>query len=213
MVGRTFDDGERAQLCVLMSELGPDAPTLLSPWTTRDLAAHPAIRERRPAAAPGLVLPGAWGRYAERCRVELARTDYDTLLETVRAGPPPGFFRLGWVRRVPNLNELFVHHEDVRRANGALPRTSEPGLDQALWHNACAGAWFLTRRLRGIGLELEWSETAEVRRVRRGRPTVRVVGPPGELLLHLFGRRDAAVVELRGPEDAVEIVEATHFGM
>jgi hypothetical protein len=27
-------------LCDLFEELGPDAPTLLGAWTTRDLAAH-----------------------------------------------------------------------------------------------------------------------------------------------------------------------------
>ena len=30
-------------------------------------------------------------------------------------------FRLGLVRRVAYLNEFFVHHEDVRRANGFGP--------------------------------------------------------------------------------------------
>jgi hypothetical protein len=35
-----FDDVEREQLCGLLEELGPDAPTLVSPWTAHDLAAH-----------------------------------------------------------------------------------------------------------------------------------------------------------------------------
>jgi uncharacterized protein (TIGR03085 family) len=207
------DAVEREQLCDLMHDLGPDAPTLLAPWTTHDLAAHLFIREHDHRAAPGLVVPGAWGRYAERCRQMLVRRDYATLLTTIRSGPPPGFFRIGWVRRVANLNEFFVHHEDVRRANGLAPRTNAAALDEALWRNACLASWFLARRLRGSGLALDWARAPRVRRARRGTPSARLTGPPGELLLYLFGRQDAAHVELSGPREAVEAVSRARFGM
>ena len=39
---------ERLALADLMAEVGPDAPTLCGGWTTRDLAAHLLLRERRP---------------------------------------------------------------------------------------------------------------------------------------------------------------------
>jgi len=55
-----FDAVERAPLCDLLDELGPQAPTLLDRWTTRDLAAHLVLREHDLLAAPGLVVPGAW---------------------------------------------------------------------------------------------------------------------------------------------------------
>jgi uncharacterized protein (TIGR03085 family) len=213
MTDLPLDAIERQDLCDLMSGLGPDAPTLLGPWTTRDLAAHLVIREHDYGAAPGLVVPGAWGRFAERRRRAATRRDYETLLTTVRSGPPNGFFRIGWVRRVPNLNEFFVHHEDVRRANGLYPRANPAAMDEALWHNVGFAPWFLARRLRGVGLELEWVGTTKVRRARRGNPTARLTGLPGELLLYLFGRRDAAEVELSGPRDAVEAVERVRFGM
>ena len=209
----SFDAIEREGLCELMNELGPEAPTLLEPWTTRDLAAHLVIREHDYSAAPGLVVPGAWGRFAERRRKALAGRDYATLLMTIRSGPPRGFFRSGWVRRVPNLNEFFVHHEDVRRANGLVPRTNADALDEALWRNVRLAAWFLARRLRGIGLELQWVGTARVLRIRRGRPSARLTGLPGELLLYLFGRQSAAKVEVNGPGEAVEAVERVRFGM
>ena len=32
--------------------------------------------------------------------------------------------RTGWVRRLPSLNEFFVHHEGVRRANDVVPEPS-----------------------------------------------------------------------------------------
>jgi hypothetical protein len=49
----SLDAIEREELCDLMSELGPEAPTLLAPWTTHDLAAHLVIREHDYRAAPG----------------------------------------------------------------------------------------------------------------------------------------------------------------
>jgi uncharacterized protein (TIGR03085 family) len=213
MADLLFDAVERARLADLFDELGPEAPTLLTPWTTRDLAAHLVLREHDSLAAPGLVLPGAWGRLAERRRRALALRDFTGLVATIRSGPPPGFFRIGWVRRIPGLNEFFVHHEDVRRANGRGPRTNDQAMDEALWRNVGRAPWLLTRRLRGAGLELQWAGTAKTVRARRGEPTARISGPPGELLLYLFGRQDAAQVEVSGPAAAVEAVRRARFGM
>jgi uncharacterized protein (TIGR03085 family) len=213
MADLLFDAVERARLADLFDELGPEAPTLLTPWTTRDLAAHLVLREHDSLAGPGLVLPGAWGRLAERRTRALALKDFAGLVATIRSGPPPGFFRVGWVRRIPGLNEFFVHHEDVRRADGRGPRTNEHALDEALWHNVTRAPWFLARRLRGSGLELQWAGTARTVRARRGNPTARVAGPPGELLLYLFGRQDAAHVEVSGPAAAVEALRRARFGV
>jgi uncharacterized protein (TIGR03085 family) len=208
-----YDAVEREQLCDLLAELGPNAPTLLAPWTTHDLAAHLVVREHDPVAAPGLVLPWAWARLAERRRVALTETRFTDLVATVRSGPPRGFFDLRWVRRFPNLNEFYVHHEDVRRANGLGPRAHAAEEDAALFRNVTRARWFLSRRLRGVGLDLVWTGPERVVTARRGRPTARLRGRPGELLLFLFGRRDAADVEVTGPRDAVEAVRATPFGM
>ena len=40
-----IDVRERLELCDLLLELGPDAPTLCEGWTTADLAAHLVLRE------------------------------------------------------------------------------------------------------------------------------------------------------------------------
>jgi uncharacterized protein (TIGR03085 family) len=117
------------------------------------------------------------------------------------------------VRRLANLNEFFVHHEDVRRANGRGPRANEPAMDEALWRNVSRVPWFLARRLRGAGLELRWAGTTKTARARRGEPTARITGSPGELLLFLFGRRAAACVQVSGPDAAVEAVRRARFGM
>ncbi len=213
MTDGLFDACERHQLCELLDELGPEAPTLLESWTTQDLAAHLVLREHDLIAAPGLVIPGTWARFAERRRLSLKQKPYTDLVAAIRSGPPFGFFRIGWVRRTPNLNEFFVHHEDVRRANGLGPRTGLGAEDAALFHNVSRAPWFLARRLRGAGLEVAWAGTDKVLRVRRGQPTARVSGQPGELLLFLFGRRDAAEVEITGPSEAIEAVQRTPFGM
>jgi len=208
----TFDVDERAQLCDLFEELGPDAPTLLAPWTTHDLAAHLYLREHDYVAAPGLVVPGPWSRFAERRRQGVKQKNFDVLVATIRRGPS-GYFGIGWVRRGPNLNEFFVHHEDVRRANDRPRRDLPPDEDAALFRNVTQARWFLARRLRSAGLDLVWSGNGAVARARRGSPVVEVRGLPGELLLFLFGRREAAEVEITGPPAAVEAVRHTSFGM
>jgi uncharacterized protein (TIGR03085 family) len=208
-----FDAIEREQLCDLLGELGPQASTLLAPWTTHDLVAHLALREHDFLAAPGLVVPGAWARFAERRRLELKETGFTHLIATIRSGPPPGFFRIRWVRRLPNLNEFFVHHQDVRRANGLGPRINPPAEDTALFRNLARASWFLSRRLRGAGLDLVWAGTDQVIRARRGLPTAGMCGLPGELLLFLWGRRDAAEVEITGAPEAIEVLQRTRFGM
>jgi len=213
MAGPRFDVSEREQLADLFDELGGDAPTLLEPWTTRDLVSHLVLREHDALAAPGLVIPGAWARFAERRRKALAGQEFPWLVARLRSGPPRGFFRIGWVRSFPTLNEFFVHHEDVRRANGRGPRTNSPAEDAALWRNVRRARWFLARRLRSAGLELQWAETNRIVRASPGRSTVRIVGRPGELLLYLFGRQSAADVEIRGPAAAVEAVRHARFGM
>lgn len=201
-------------MCDLFAELGPLVPTLLEGWTAHDLAAHIVLRERDLVAGPCIALPGPFRRFAERRRVRLARSkDFAWLVARIRSGPPIGFFRIGWVRSLANLNEFFVHHEDVRRANGLGPRTLAPALDAALWRNARRSGRHLTRRLRGVGLDMEWSGTGEQTSVRPGEPRARLSGRPGELLLYVFGRQPVAQVEASGSPEAVATVRRTHLGM
>jgi uncharacterized protein (TIGR03085 family) len=109
-----------------------------------------------------------------------------------------------------NLHEFFVHHEDVRRANGQGPRPPSPERDDALWRLLGTGGRLLARRVP-VGLEVARPD-GPVRRVHRGSPVVRITGEPGELLLYLFDRRAAADVTLTGPDEAVEAVRSARFG-
>ncbi len=105
---------ERLALCELFDELGPDEPTLCGDWTTRDLAAHLVVRERRPDAGPGLVLPFL-ADYAEQVRQEEATRPFADIVERVRRGPPRwNPMRFEPIDALANSIEFFVHHEDVR---------------------------------------------------------------------------------------------------
>lgn len=210
----SLDTRERLALCDLFDELGPSAPTLLAGWTAHDLAAHLVLREHDPVSGPCLVLPGRFQRFAEARRARLARReDFSWFVARIRSGPPVGFFRIGWVRALANLNEFFVHHEDVRRANGLGPRNLTPAMDTALWRNVRRGGRYLSRRLDACGLEIQWVGTGQQVTAVAGEPTALLTGLPGELLLYVFGRQAAAHVELSGPADAVAAVRHTHFGM
>ena len=201
-------------MCDLLDDLGPFVPTLLEGWTAHDLAAHIVLRERDLVAGPCLVLPGPFQRFAEQRRASLAESkDFALLVARIRSGPPIGFFRITWVRSLANLNEFFVHHEDVRRANGLGPRHLTPAMDVALWRNVRRGSHYLSRRFHAVGLEIVWTGTDERVTVRPGEPTARLSGPPGELLLYLFGRQTAAQVEVSGSPEAVAALRRAHFGM
>ncbi|ORA29906.1 TIGR03085 family metal-binding protein [Mycobacterium aquaticum] len=210
-----LDEQERRALCHLLDALGPDAPTLIEGWSAKDLTAHLLVRERDPLAGPCMVLPGPFHGFAERRMKRLARErDFGWLVHRLRSGPPRGVFRLGWVRSLANLNEFFVHHEDLRRANGFQPRDAlPPELQLALWRNACRSGRYLSRRLDGFGLQLVWPGPGGQAVVRPGDLTARLSGQPGELLLYLFGRRDCARVEVTGPAEVVAAVGRAHFGM
>ena len=171
------------------------------------------FRGRDPLAAPGLVLPGPPARLAERRTAAIVEhREFGWIVDRLRSGPPVGFFRLGWVRDFPSLNEFFVHHEDVRRANGLGSREDLPAdLQVALWRNVERGSRYLSRRVRGIGVDIIWG--TQRCRARPGDPVAELSGAPGELLLYLFGRQTAARVDVLGPPEAVAAVQNTRFGM
>lgn len=204
----TFAGRERGQLCDRFEELGPDAPTLCEGWATLELAAHLFVRERRPIAALGLLggpLAGVNRRSTERAR----DLGYEHLVARLRGGPP-------WPVRpldgVFNLHELFVHHEDVRRAREGWARREDPGLDDALWTLLRRSTRLLTRRLRGVTLELG-RPGGESLRVRRGDAVATLRGTPQEMVLYLFGRRDVAGVALEGDPEAIGTVEGADLAV
>lgn len=202
---------------MLFDELGPEAPTVLDGWRTAELAAHLLARETRPDAVPGmtLALTHPWTERVERgIRDTIA---YRDVVARLRRGPPLlSMGRLfGW--RV-DVAEWFVHHEDVRRANGRDPRPDSEDqrrLDDGIWSVLPFFAPLLAHRVRATVILV--SEDGRRRRARRGpsgpgraggagavKPlTVEIHGRPSELLLALFGR-PGAVVEAIGDPEAVD---------
>jgi uncharacterized protein (TIGR03085 family) len=196
----TFAASERAALADLFEELGPDAPTCCAGWTTAHLAAHLAVRDRRPDALPGYGAEevGAGGpltswshRLEDRLRES---TPYAEVVRQVRSGPPP-WSPLAWpvVAQVLNTTEFAIHHEDVRRARPAWePRALPRGVQDQLWTAATLSG---RRRAGRRGLVLRRTDVAgDEKRFGAGGRTV--AGEPMELLLWVAGRRDVARVAI-----------------
>lgn len=202
---------ERALLCDLLDEVGPSAPTLIEGWSTDHLAAHLWVREHDVRGLPGLGLPALHGvtlRLEERARRDRPFTD---LVRDLRVGPP--FFPMGLpgLADRSSLHELFVHHEDVRRAHGMGPRTDIAATHDAIWGVLPAFGWMLARP-SPVGVTLV-APDGRRRRVRRGVDSVEVHGQGGELLLDLFGRRDVADVEVQGSPSAVARYREAPLGL
>jgi uncharacterized protein (TIGR03085 family) len=203
---------EREALCALFLEVGPDAPTLCGDWTTRDLAAHLVVRERRPDAAIGIVVAKAGGHLA-KVQAEVATGDWESLVETVRSGPPAWSpTRIGAVDKAANTVEFFVHHEDVRRAGaGWEPRPPDADLTTAL---ASMVPRFAKRLVRSstVGIVLEPTDGGAAIVAKSAEPTVSVRGPLTELTLFAYGRQLHTRVELAGDTDAIDAVRYASFG-
>src|SRR3954451_9950389 len=176
----TLANDERTQLCNLLLETGPEAPTLCEGWTTRDLAAHLVIRERRPDAAAGIMIKPLAG-YSEKVRQQTAELPWEQLVETVREGPPKWSpQRLEPVDKYTNTVEYFVHHEDVRRAaRGWEPRELSHDATSVLWALLRRGGRMMVRKLpMGVVLATPDGLQAVVRKAKDGQPTATITGPP-----------------------------------
>jgi uncharacterized protein (TIGR03085 family) len=201
---------ERQALCDTLVVVGPDAPTLCEGWLTADLAAHLLARERRPDAGPGLVLGGPFARHLQRVMDGYQAKGYGAMLDQLRAGPP-WLFRIGPMAAL-NVGENWIHHEDVRRANGHGPRPADTELDDILWNGLRTAALMARRRLHDEGLLLRSADGRE-RTVKDAHPLVTITGAPGELALFMAGRKEAAEVRLDGDHAAVAAVMAAKFGL
>lgn len=199
---------ERLLLADLLETTSPDAPTLCEGWTTRDLAAHVVVRERRPDAAGGMVVKQLASRL-ERVRAEFAAKPYEELIQLIRTGPPRfSPFSLKQVDELSNVVEFYVHTEDVRRAQPEwTPRELDPVFQNALWSRLERTARLVGRRAP-TGLVLRRPDGRTVV-AHRGTPVVTVTGEPSELVLFAYGRQSAATVELEGDRAAIEKLRQT----
>ncbi|MFI9174480.1 TIGR03085 family metal-binding protein [Streptomyces lincolnensis] len=198
----TFAKRERLLLADLLEAEGPEAPTLCEGWQTRDLAAHVVVRERRPDAAGGILIKQLASRL-DKVMEEFAAKPYEELIQLIRTGPPRfSPFNLKQLDELSNTVEFYVHTEDVRRARPDwTPRELDPVFQDALWSRLERSARLMGRGTpTGLVLRRPDGQTAVA---HRGTPVVTVTGEPSELLLFLYGRQNAAEVELDGEKDAI----------
>jgi uncharacterized protein (TIGR03085 family) len=180
---------ERAALVETMREVGPDAPTLCEGWTARDLAAHLVVRERRLDASPGIMIPFLAGYTDKVQRQTAASTEWDELLDKIASGPPLlSPFKL--VDSVANMDEMFIHHEDVRRAQtGWEPRSLDADTVTALRRPLTFMAR-LTMANVPARVTLQTPDGKTVAAVGRGE-ALTVTGDVAELTLFVAGRDEA----------------------
>jgi len=202
-----FASSERKGLCDTFERVGPDAPTLCSPWLTRDLAAHLVVRERRPDVAAGIVLPLLAGRL-KKVQDGYAEWEWPRLVEQVRSGPPGwSLTSLARMDEAMNTAEFFVHHEDVLRGgSGWSARELPTDLEAALWGVVSGVARLHLARSR-VGVVLVAPSYGERQvHAKTDLGTVVVTGTPGELLLYSFGRRGVAQIDLSGTDEALAAI-------
>ena len=209
----SLTSNERAAICDSFEKFGPDAPTLCEGWNTRDLLAHMLVRERRPDAGAGLVVPFLRTHLANVTESFKAEP-WNKMIKTFRDGPP-----ILSVSAIPvvgdrfNLGEFFIHHEDIRRAQPDwVPRENSKELDDALWNPFKMMGRMMFRK-SPVGVTLRSAGRDDIV-VKKGERSVILVGLPGEIVIHGSGRPlDKVHVVVQGDPADVKAFEASPRGM
>jgi uncharacterized protein (TIGR03085 family) len=201
---------ERAALVETLRTVGPEAPTLCGDWTTRDLAAHLVVREGRLDTTPGIAVSFLAG-YTEKVRRQVAEsTDWEVLLDKVASGPPL-YSPFKIFDPVANMGEMFIHHEDVRRAKaGWEPRPLDDATVRALGRGLPIMAR-LTLAKAPARVTVRTPQGKNLVTVGRG-PELTITGEPQEVLLFISGR-DAVRLEFDGDAALVDAVRASRRGL
>jgi uncharacterized protein (TIGR03085 family) len=217
---KNFAKTERAALCDLLDQVGPDAATLAEGWLAHDLAAHLWIRETDPIGFSGMVAKPLAGLYERRMAEVKQRWEFGELVEKLRNGPVRfSVFAIPGVDEGANTTEFFVRHEDVRRAGDApqTARSLDEDVEEWMWRRLklLGRAWFRRAQvgvvLERLGSATENGEPDTIRAVP-GASIVTLVGQPSELMLFAHGRTAAAEVKLVGEPEAIDILHATDLG-
>jgi uncharacterized protein (TIGR03085 family) len=212
--GRALQVRGRAALCDTLESVGADAPTMCEGWRALDLAAHLSVRENDSWTAPVIVCGQLSGLVARMVARERA-LGFAKIVARLRSGPPWLFRSTPLTVRL-NTVEDWIHHEDVRRANGMVPRVDGGRggeLDDVLWRGVSSAGKVTGLRLDDVGLEAVSSIDGRRHTVKKGARVVSVIGPPGEVLLFVTGRTSVAQVSLEGPDDAVDAMRRARLNL
>lgn len=195
---------ERRAFAETLAIVGPDAASLCGTWRAADVAAHVVSLDRfgglptfvgRTIVSRGLRLNDAAGRFADTNMKSTRRRGFDWALGQLRSSPP------GLLLRRPvapiGLFEVFVHHEDVRRATGPVRARSAPD-------GVIAVVPWLLRYHRSVLPQLRLVVRADDLELATGNgPIVVLEGSAAEVVLWLARRQDVANVQLNGDPNVV----------
>ncbi len=193
---------ERAALADLFEQTGPDQPTLCEGWQTIDLLIHLLIREREALGAVGERVKPLHG-FTEHAQRSYRARPWLELVRTYRSGPQE-WNPIGWgpIDELVNGGEMFIHHEDVRRAQpGWRPRELGPRDTAELRRLALSVTSRFAVRKAAVGIRARIPGGEPVT-LRTGEQVVTLTGDPGEILLWVSGR-DAVELEFEGDPAAV----------
>lgn len=206
---------DRTEMADALAAVSPDAPTLCEGWDARDLAIHLVLRDGRPdvlvGELAGKALP-AVGRPAAKVRARLEAMPWEELVGEVRGGPPPWSpTRVPAIEAQVNGAEFYVHAQDVVRAQPGFVATDllplRDGQRERLWRALKLLPMRYGKSTVGVVRQVPSGESVAV---RGGARSVTLRGQPEELLLHGFGRRSSALVEVLGDPDAVAAFEQAY---
>ena len=203
---------ERRAFADSLEEIGPDAPTLAGSWRAHDLAAHvvsldrfagvPTFLGRTVVARFGLRLNDLAGEFADAALRSARRKGFAWAVARLRADPPGALLRPSIAAL--GLAEIFVHHQDVRRAND-LPVHRAP----AELETAIPLLLRYQRRRLPVTVAVDLEDGASTRSGGADdQRVVRLRGDVGEVVLWLAGRRDVASVNLDGDAAAVAALKS-----
>ncbi len=190
---------ERRAFAETLRVVGPDAPTLIEGWSAHDIAAHVVSLDQlagvptflaRVAVAKGIRLNDVAGRFADRSIRGPKRRGFEWAVERLDREPPRLLLRDSLAP--VGMFEVFVHHEDVRRASLAEQPRAAP---EALSHVV---EWLLLYHRRLVqDMQLVIRTPHGENTIGTG-PTVTLEGSVAEVVLWLAGRREASAATATG---------------
>ena len=157
---------------------------------------------------------GPLASYTARVQNRLSTsTKWEDLVELFASGPPVlSLFKV--LDPLASIHEMFVHHEDVRRAQTSWePRELDANTAAAVKRRiAMISRAGMSKSMSAVParLTLRTPDGQTVVAVGSGSP-VTVTGEPLELLLFAFGR-NAVRVDFGGDDDVVAAVRAAKRG-
>lgn len=215
---------ERESITELLGSLSPEewqASTLCEGWTVLDLAAHMVAREDKPLKyIAGTVTSGKIGPEPQSLLRRVRSRGPQSLLRALRAGPPL-IYRLPGPAAIGNLIENWIHNEDLRRGGLNRPRVTPPETQQALWSTLHVLGRVMLRGVRTSGIVALVRPEGKAMAFRVGdamprkadpaEASVRMLGEPGELVLFLLGRKQAAQVTFEGDAALIKALRTTEM--